>query len=382
MTPPTDPVVEQWRQLLSGSQLRGGRGHQRSERRVDQRKRNMERRCVKVNDYQQLAISGRRTSHATEAWGDRLNDKREGICRIGLLNPSGFTLTGGWAKDDQLRDMMKMMEVDIMCYPEVNVCWHKLTQRNRLEERMMGWFEMLHRSVAYNYQERSATRYQYGGTAIFSINNAASRVMGSGRDSTGLGRWAWTRFRGQNGIITRVVCAYRPCAPADTDKTLSVYAQQQWYFDEQLDDICPREAFIRDLSEDLDNWIGQGEQVIVALDANEDLRRGPMSMAFQQCNMREVLLTRHGKNAPPTTDNGSAVIDGIWATPSISIECGGYLAGGEAIPRTNHWCLWVDVTYETLYGRARNTANDSVLLDKTTQTSGSSSCKKVHHIIS
>jgi hypothetical protein len=152
----------------------------------------MECRGVKVNDYQQLAISGGTTSHETEAWGDRLNDKCKGICRIGLLNPSGFMLTGGSAKDDQLRDMMKMMEVDIMCYPEVNVCWHKLTQRNHLEERTMGWFEMLHRSVAYNYQERLATRHQYGGTAIFSINNAASRVMGSGRDSTGLGWWAWT----------------------------------------------------------------------------------------------------------------------------------------------------------------------------------------------
>jgi hypothetical protein len=44
------------------------------------------------------------------------------------------------------------------------------------------------------------------------------------------------------------------------------------------------------------------------------------------------------------------VIDGIWATPSINIEQGGYLAGGEALPRTNHRCLWIDATYETLYG--------------------------------
>jgi hypothetical protein len=46
------------------------------------------------------------------------------------------------------------------------------------------------------------------------------------------------------------------------------------------------------------------------------------------------------------------VIDGIWATLSIGIERGGYLAGGEALPRTNHRCLWIDVTYETLYGHA------------------------------
>ena len=75
-----------------------------------------------------------------------------------------------------------------------------------------------------------------------------------------------------------------------------------------------------------------------------------MATAFQTRNLREVLLTCHGQNAPPTTDNGSAVIDGIWATPSIGIEHGGYLAGREALPRTNHRCLWVDVTYETLYG--------------------------------
>jgi hypothetical protein len=66
-------------------------------------------------------------------------------------------------------------------------------------------------------------------------------------------------------------------------------------------------------------------------------------------DMREVLLTRHGRNAPPTTDNGSSVIDGIWATPAIGIEHGGYLAGGEAIPRMNHRCLWIDVTYEMMY---------------------------------
>jgi hypothetical protein len=75
-------------------------------------------------------------------------------------------------------------------------------------------------------------------------------------------------------------------------------------------------------------------------------------MAFQARNMREVLLMRHGRNAPPTTDNGSSVIDGIWATPAIGIERGGYLAGGEAIPRTNHRYLWIGVSYEMMYGHA------------------------------
>jgi hypothetical protein len=40
----------------------------------------------------------------------------------------------------------------------------------------------------------------------------------------------------------------------------------------------------------MDTWIEQGEQIIVALDANEEPRRGEVATAFHERNMREVLL--------------------------------------------------------------------------------------------
>ena len=136
MTPTMDPVAARWWQLLSGSQMSGEQGHQGRRQKAKQKERQMEQRLTGTNEYQQLAITGTTMSHSMEAWGDKLTDKRDGICRIGLLNPSGFTLMGGSAKDDQLRSLMKQMEVEVMCFPEVNVCWqhHKLTPRNRLEE--------------------------------------------------------------------------------------------------------------------------------------------------------------------------------------------------------------------------------------------------------
>jgi hypothetical protein len=76
----------------------------------------MVHRHISVNEYQQLAILGTTSSHITEAWGDKMLEKREGMCRVGLLNPSGFTLSGGSAKDDQLRDLMKTMQVDIIVF--------------------------------------------------------------------------------------------------------------------------------------------------------------------------------------------------------------------------------------------------------------------------
>lgn len=136
---------------------------------------------------------------------------------------------------------------------------------------------------------------QYGGMAMFSFNNAACRVMGSGWDTTGLGRWTWTRFWGWNGIITHVICACRQCTPTGSNKVFSVYAQHQRYFNEQLEDICPQTAFIRDLCAELDMWIEQGEQLIVALDANEDMQSSPVATAFQTHNLWKFFWHIMGK---------------------------------------------------------------------------------------
>ena len=124
----------------------GGQGHQGRRWKAKQREQQMEWRYTDVNEYQQWAITGTTMSHSTEAWGDKMSDKREGrICRIGLLSPSGFILMGGSTKDDQLKSLLKQMEVDVMCFPEVNVCWHKLMPCNsRLEERTLGWLKMMH----------------------------------------------------------------------------------------------------------------------------------------------------------------------------------------------------------------------------------------------
>ena len=177
--------------------MSGGEGHQGRQRKQRQGERQREWRAIGSNELHQMAITGATMSHPTEAWGDRLMAKQDGICWIGLLNPSGFTLQGESAKDDQLRNLMKEMEVDVMCFPKVNVCWHsKLMPHNRLEERTIGWFEMLHQLVAYNYHDHEATQHQYGGTLILGVNNAACRVMDSEHDMTGLGWWMSTWFRG------------------------------------------------------------------------------------------------------------------------------------------------------------------------------------------
>jgi len=63
-------------------------------------------------------------------------------------------------------------------------------------------------------------------------------------------------------------------------KVFSVYAQHRRYFDEKKDNVCPRQASVRDIGKEMEDWLNMGDQIVVALDANEDMRQGPVLDAF------------------------------------------------------------------------------------------------------
>ena len=61
--------------------------------------------------------------------------------------------------------------------------------------------------------------------------------MECGKDSRGLGRWAWTQYRGRSGVNVRFVTAYRPVI--NRQGVQSVWNQQKGYFEGIKDDRCP-----------------------------------------------------------------------------------------------------------------------------------------------
>eukprot|EP00978_Attheya_sp_CCMP212_P023135 scaffold70166_cov59-Attheya_sp.AAC.7 len=84
-------------------------------------------------------------------------------------------------------------------------------------------------------------------------------------------------------------------------------------------------------------------------DWNADVREHDPTKFFKPHGMREVILEKHGENAPPTWNMGSSPIDGIWATSSLDIARGGYLNFEEGLPG-NHHTLWADITYQSALG--------------------------------
>ena len=119
-----------------------------------------------------------------------------------------------------------------------------------------------------------STRTQcYGGTAAALLGTTAHAAHGGGNDPTGLGRWTYIRIQGKtrssrlHDLI--VVAAYRPNPPGVGSDT--VWAQHRRYLLSKGRKLDPRAAFVSDLQKAIRGWRNEGCEVIVGVDANEDV---------------------------------------------------------------------------------------------------------------
>ena len=103
-------------------------------------------------------------------------------------------------------------------------------------------------------------------------------------------------------------------ANSNTDTGATVLEQHRRYFRSHNNFKDPRKIFVSDMEKEMEKWKNMGEQVIVCLDANEDVRQGPVKDMFDRQNMQEAILTRHQEYSPLATCNKNTTrtpIDGL-----------------------------------------------------------------------
>lgn len=163
----------------------------------------------------------------------------------------------------------------------------------------------------------------------FIINKVSHQVIGRGQDPTELGRWTWTRLRGRNNMTLQIVVMYCPQEPGGV---CSVGAQHQQYLNSKDDDTSPREAFWRDFMVEAREWRTTGNQLIVTLDANEDMRSNRIANICRILHLKEAIISRHGTNVPATQNMGWAPISVILVSISIQITAFCYMGFGDTMP--------------------------------------------------
>jgi hypothetical protein len=62
-------------------------------------------------------------------------------------------------------------------------------------------------------------------------------------------------------------------------------------------------------------------------------------------------MGKHGFAGPSTfrRNNNKVPIDGIWATPGVSMIQGKYFGFDEVFLHMDHRCLWIDISYVTAF---------------------------------
>jgi len=100
-----------------------------------------------------------------------------------------------------------------------------------------------------------------------------------------------------------------------------------------------------DLVEALQEWKEQGDQIILALDVNDNIYHSSFSEAMRQAGLTEACTDRHGASAPPTYNRGSHPIDGIYVSDTLLGSRCGYLKF-----EYDHRGLFLDVQMNQVFG--------------------------------
>jgi hypothetical protein len=156
-------------------------------------------------------------------------------------------------------------------------------------------------------------------------------------------------YRGKNNQLLKIYPSYRPNPPS---VPFSVYVQHRQLFLSNRHDICPRQAFLTDLSQEIQESLNAGYHLIVLLDANDDMRNSNTSMTLSHLTLREAIMDHHGSLAPSTYKQNSShtPIDGIWISPGLDITGGGYLPFDQLFSDTDHRGLWIDISFISAFG--------------------------------
>ena len=187
------------------------------------------------------------------------------------------------------------------------------------------------------------------------FNSIVATVANSGVNTSGLGNWSWIKIQGKMGKSTTVITAYCPCM-SNCKRPETVYSQHKQYLVSKHQDICPREAFWRDLLTFTSQCQSRNEQIILCMDLNEDTNRnnGPTQQTLLHTNnLTDVLKYRHDIPTPSTHNRGSTTIDAIYASQELlAVENAGWLRFGEGI--RDHRIAFIDIDLSLLIGKEKH----------------------------
>ena len=285
----------------------------------------------------------------SQEFGDSLSNsnKSNQVIRYSFQNVRGFGTDHEHIRAVAIKNFMETNKIDIMGMVEVNVNWKNLRRKNTLEQIGRKWFEHTRTMASYNSHNRERGYSLPGGVASITSGPLALRALERQHDERQLGRWGSQKFQGKQGITIRFVSVYVPNVAQDHGKK-RIFCQQQ--------DVLLRlkiagsvlTTFWKDFWNQVDEWLEQGEQLVIGGDWNERVTKDKFLKPFLDRNLLPAIQQKHGKNLPPTYNRGRKPIDEIFCSSTLHIVSAGYSEFGST--KGDHRPLWIDISKATAIG--------------------------------
>ena len=184
--------------------------------------------------------------------------------RLGGINLDNLPLTAAEDKNGTFFHGIQKYQLGVTMFQEVGNNWSVTRKQNQFRERVAEWLgrDNAKGICSHNTHDPTYSQLQYGGTGILTYGKMAHFTMGAGSDKAKLGRWTWARYQGQGGVVLRCVSIYQPCK--NEKGVMSVWNQHKQYLQAQNDDRDPRAAFRQDLEQEVQTWLDEGDQKLLA----------------------------------------------------------------------------------------------------------------------
>ena len=251
-------------------------------------------------------------------------------------------------------DLAETYDVDGIAFIEVGVNWKKFKTSGRLS----SWFEDLadreiRSTEAFNKHGPVVSTRQQGGTALLLRHGLLEYNRGTAQDSRNLGRWTSWLFHSNPDHRTRVIAAYCPGSKKH-EGTQTVYTQHLNEINKNGWDTSPYSLFVNDLIAAIRCWRAAGDRIILFIDSNEHILRGPLArqLTHESIGLAEATHRFWPAGTEPNTHfRGSQPIDGIYVSPDIEVSSFLSLSFHEGVG--DHRTMIIDFTSSSMIGRYR-----------------------------
>jgi hypothetical protein len=162
--------------------------------------------------------------------------------------------------------------------------------------------------------------YKPGGTLTAIVGKWQARISAKGTDTSGLGRWSYCIISSNKKNLV-IVTAYKPIK---TQGPHTAWSQQWILLREHQRDPDPIKCFYNDITKELQKWTTQGYDILLMIDANEDVSSSPggMSSVIASAGLFDLIQARHQADRYPNTfARGTKCIDFIYGTENVKQHC-------------------------------------------------------------